>query len=353
MDPKHLILLRDNIVTEFADPDRLQSWVATHILNENVHNILVVGDLLNEQAFALLKWAQARSRLDEILQMLADDPPFGSRRLPDLIYFVSNGAIQPVAARRNGIPPVTPTEDWFVTRRPFANRTDLRRLLDALGQAAPGPDSVLVIDGDRFSGKSHGIRFAIQCAPQDRFTPIDVADFGTVVMNAMDLTMAIDNGRNSEFPAFDPTKEDEAVPRLLFWLTGKLKGSQQWIIIDHCSRANLSQPAGTLLTKLTGVIERGALPGVRMVIADIDRSKLPGALAWSNNYDRAVLPDQTAVENWCQTLGAHIGKALTPLQIAGYRNAVFNGITPATTPEQRALLLETGLSKVFGEMRAL
>jgi hypothetical protein len=352
MDPAYLIILRDALVKEFADPANLTAWVQARVPDQNVHTILTKVPF-DQRAYELLSWGQSQGRLDEILQKLADNPPNGSRTLPNLIYLASKGTIQPAAARRNGIPPVAPSRDWFVTRRPFANRSTLRQLLDALDQAAPGPDSVLVIEGNRFSGKSHGIRFAIQCAPQHRFTPIDVADYGDVVMNAEDLARAIDNGRSAVVPHFDLTKENEAVPRLFQWLKGTLNGSQQWIIIDHCSRANLSAPAATLLMKLAGAIERGDLPGVRLVVADLDREKLPGTLPWNANYDRAELPDRHAVESWCQTLGAHIGKTLTPVQIADYSNTVFSSITPATAPDQYASLLEAGLSKVFVSIQAL
>ena len=207
-----------------------------------------------------------------------------------------------------------------------------------------------MIDGDRYSGKSHGIRFTIQCAPQDRFTAVDVVDFGDVVMNAADLAKAIDDGRSADFPAFDPTKEDEAVPRLLIWLTGKLRGSRRWIIVDHCGRANFSRPALILLTKLAGVIERGVLPGVRLVVAEIDRAKLPAGA----HYDRAALPSEDAVGLWCETLGAHIGKpALTKIQISGYIATVFGSIAAGTAPDQHASLVEAGLAKVFGSLQEL
>lgn len=353
MDPKRLGFLRDRLVTEFNDPQVLQDWVATHVSDENVHNILT-GATLAQLTFALLTWALARSRLDEILQKLADDPPNASRTLPNIIYVWSGGTIQAAVARRNGIPPIAPSKDWFVTRRPFANRSKLRDLLEGLDTAGPGPDSVLVIDGDRFSGKSHGIRMAIQCAPQDRFTAIDIADYDTTVMNAADLAHAIDGFKSADFPPFDPTKEDDAVGRLTGWVTAKLTNSRRWLIIDHCSRANLSRPAGALLTKLAGTIERGALPGVRLIVADVDRTKLPGALPWGSGYDKAELPDRNAVTSWCETLGVHIGKPpLTPDQITDYLDTVFGGITPGAAPDQYASLVEAGLAKVFSRIQAL
>ena len=51
---------------------------------------------------------------------------------------------------------------------------------------------MLVIDGDRFSGKSYSIRFAVQCAPPDRFVIVDIGEWGETPMTAKDLAHAID-----------------------------------------------------------------------------------------------------------------------------------------------------------------
>ena len=60
-------------------------------------------------------------------------------------------------------------------------------MLKVFDQAQPGADSVLVIEGDRFTGKSYSIRFAVQCAPKDRFVVVDIGDGATKPMNVKDL----------------------------------------------------------------------------------------------------------------------------------------------------------------------
>ena len=104
--------------------------------------------------------------------------------------------------------------------------------------------------------------------------------------------------RHQDFPSFDLTKEDSAVRAVLMWLTAKLKGTKTWVIIDHCNRPVLTRPAADLLVELAGNIESGFLPGVKLILADIDRAKLPGALPYRSHHDRAVLPDEAAVRQW-------------------------------------------------------
>src|SRR5262245_12717541 len=100
---KHGKKLVDAIVKEFQTIPAFETWIALHILNENVANIVRQNGLFNQRAFDLLSWSIAQGRDTEVLQMLADDPPNGSPELPNLIYFVTDAEIEPSANKRTGV----------------------------------------------------------------------------------------------------------------------------------------------------------------------------------------------------------------------------------------------------------
>ena len=341
-------LLQRAIVDAFQSKDALDNWVSLHS-GEQVDNVLTKGRL-DERATELIKWAEASGKTTTILQALADNPPNGSTTLPAIISLLTANEVQPTAARRRGIPPIAPHRDWFVTSRPFANRQDLRDVLETLDAAAPGPDSVLVIDGDHLSGKSYSIRFAVQCAPPDRFVVVDVHDWQESILNAKVLAENIDPAHGTYAP-FDETKESAAVPNILAWLSSRLQGRRHWIIVDHCSRGNLTEAAESLLFKLAGKIEKGFLPGTRLVLADVQRSRLPDSLKTKSRYDRAALPTREHVKLWCKTLGHHIGKPPTSTTLDEYVDEVFAGVTTATSNSDFVTLLEERLSTVFDKIR--
>lgn len=385
LDPKYRQPLAATLVSEFQTIAAFETWITKHILDENIANIVRQNGLFDQRAFDFIQWFTAKGREAEVLQMLADDPPNGSRVLPNFIFVATFGEVEPAVNVRTGIKPIDPHDDWFVTQRPFANRRKLRDDLKVFDQAQPGADSVLVIEGDRFTGKSFSIRFAVKCAPQDRFVIVDIGDWGDTPMNAKDLTRALGGAKgrarpSEDFPSFDLTKEDEAVPRLLMWLTETLMGTKAWVIIDHCNRPVLTRAASTLLVKFASKIESGFLPGVKLIVADIDRTKLPGALPHGSRHDRAVLPDEAAVRQWCESFATHLNKAVTPQQISDFVNEVFNGITiligpppppvvaplpvaaPVGAPEpeedpltidQAAVILEQRLLKISADIQAL
>jgi hypothetical protein len=375
LDPKYRQPLADTLVSEFQTIQAFDLWIKQHILDENIANIVRQNGLFDERAYDFIQWFTKTSREAEVLQKLADDPPNGSSVLPNFIFAVTFGDVQADVNVRTGIKPIDPQDDWFVTQRPFANRKKLRDVLKVFDKAQPGAESVLVIEGDRFTGKSFSIRFAVKCAPQDRFVIVDVGDWGDTPMNAKDLARAIGGAKgrarpSEDFPSFDLTKEDEAVPRLLMWVTETLMGTKTWVIIDHCNRPVLTRAAKTLLDKFAGKIESGFLPGVKLIVADIDRTKLPGALPHSSRHDRAVLPDEIAVRQWVESFATHLNKAVTEQQVAKFVSDVFAGITILTGPpplpvapapaeddtltfDQAAVILEQRLSKVSSDIQAL
>jgi hypothetical protein len=189
----------------------------------------------------------------------------------------------------------------------------------------------------------------------------------------------IDGYKHSDFPGFDETKEDSAVGPMLMWISAKLKGTKTWVIVDHCNRSVLTRPAADLLVELAGSVETGLLPGVKLILADIDRAKLPGALPYRSHYDRAVLPNEESVQQWVEALAKHLEKAVTPQQVSEFVAGAFDGIEvvigqpaappaaqpvaavaaaqPATnerpTMDQAAMMLEQRLYKIYDDIRAL
>jgi hypothetical protein len=207
------------------------------------------------------------------------------------------------------------------------------------------------VDGPSKTGKTYGLRFAVKCAPQTRFSPVDIADWGDIPMNAADLAKAIFPDNTDGFPQFDATKEDDAVPRLHQWLTARLRGTQRWIIIDHCRRPNLTRAAESLLLKLAGTLAKQYLPGVRLVIGDIDRTKLPESLSSLSRYDYTSLPDRVAVQEWCEGVAKQLQRPYTDDQIKGYVDEVFDGFTGTIAPSAFALVLESRLTNVLHGIR--
>jgi hypothetical protein len=387
---KHGKKLIDAIVSEFQTIPAFETWISLQI-PENVANIVRPNGRFDERVYDILQWLVSRNAETDVLQAMADDPPNGSVVLPNVIYAVTLGEVEADANKRNGVKPIDPHDDFFVTQRPFANRKKLRDVLKVFDQAQPGADSVLVIDGDRFTGKSYSIRFAVQCAPKERFVAVDIGRWGTKKqLNVRDLVQLIDGYKNQDLPSYDDTKEDSAVGPMLMWLTAKLKGTKTWVIIDHCNRPILTRPALDLLTELAGSIENGFLPGVKLILADMDRAKLPGALPYRSHYDRAVLPDEAAVSQWVQSLATHLEKTVSEQQVTNFVAQAFDGIKiaigqptngqPAGQPangqpvngqppngqavndqpadeqptiDQAAVMLEQRLYKIFDDIRAL
>ncbi len=303
-----LLKVRDAIVEVFLTPAALDAWVVAHVANV----------------------------------------PAGAVRLASVIFAATNGAITPVASTQSGIPPVHPVRDWFVTKRPFANRHTLRDALDTFAGAQDGSDSVLVIEGEKYSGKSYGVRLARRVAPNGAFIDVDPAEWDAVPMTVADVA-AILTGTTDQPPRVDLTKEDEAVPKLLATVKQRLKGSGTWIIVDNFNRANLTRAAATLLLKVADAIEAGSLPGVRLILADIDRSKLSRPLKQRSRRDRADLPDRNAVREWCDTLATHMGKDIDA-SLNQMVDDVFAGLTDPPPREVLVELLEERLSDAYARI---
>jgi hypothetical protein len=358
IEPDLFALLVDEIVKAFVDPEALETWVTQRVPEDNPYNILV-GVAFGAKATRLLQWANANGVGMDLLQRLSDHPPEGKRGLPDAIYYLTKGRIRTAVSN---IPPVPPHKDWFVTQRPFANRVDLRSHLEALPTAAPGADSILIIEGEGKSGKSHGLRLARQCAPNGEFRTVDLRDWGSSQVYAWELAGAIVPKGSTELKGhnFDPSKEDAQVTWLFQWLTGKLHpGPQVWILLDHCNRPTLTQASAALIFRLAAAVERGDLPEVRLIMADVEAAKLPPELIKLKiRRDKAGLPDRKAVLEWCTTLAAHLHKAgrlkkeCTKGEIDTWADSVFTGPALPGTAEEQAGGLETRLADVFQQIRS-
>jgi hypothetical protein len=344
---RELESLRDAIVGDFEEPETarvwIDTWIKTAFPSENVNNVFF-GDKFATMAHELLKWAIAVGSLTALMQALVDRPQSGKRLLRGVVFVVSRGTIAPCGAA--GAPPVEPHRDWFVTKRPFANRHDLRQALATFDNADPGPDSVLVIEGAKSSGKSYSVRFARQCAPLKRYVPVDVAQFESGQMNVEDLTRALapQGCADDLFPDVDLTKENEAVPRLFTWLKSRLANTNTWLIVDHCDRPSLTEAARGLLIIIARAIEDLSLPGVRLILADIARSKLPDGIRLHCRYDRAVLPNERHVTEWCRDLAAHLGRRCDEAMAASMAADVFKCVS--TIPKEEVpFAIEQGLAR--------
>ena len=348
MDFAQLSKLRDPIVDEFQSNAALNDWVAINV-GMPVDDILK-GSLLSERVTSFLLWMHGEDQTLKVLKALADQPPNGSRKLPALIYKLTGGTVRPAESIANGIPPVEPHRTWFVGGRPFVNRDGLRMALATLDNATDDANSVLVIEGGTRTGKTHGIRLAAYCAPRARFNGFDLAEWGADEITVTTLAQAI-VPKGTGLPPVDPTKEAAAVMPTFSWIKGQLMGTRQWIIIDHCNRTNLSSAAESLLFLLASHIEKGFLPGVRLVLADVQRARLPESLKTDSRYDRADLPDRKAVRTWCRTLAAHVGKPLDDAAVEQHVTSVLGAETPNPQPLSIAEF-ETRLRAVLVDIQA-
>lgn len=336
---------------EFESPAALLAWLQTHVHGANPHDILGNG-LFNEQVARLSVWLEAEGREFEVWQLLVNHPPKPGLRLAVMIDVISDQRIRP---KGTDMPPVPPHKSLFTTGLPFANRTNLRDQLETLGTAVPGADSVLLIDGERSSGKSYSLRLVRDCATPNVFHSTDFSRWGSVQMHAWDLAGEMFPPALTEVTAdkFDATKEEAAVPGLVSWIKGKLHpGPQRWIVIDHCNRPNLTTAAQSFLYHFAAEVAMGSLPEVRLVLADAGTVKLPPELKGKTRSDAADLPDRKAVRDWCDNLARSLNKPHTAAELDSYVNDVFAGFAATPPRSDFAVVLEPRLNEVRAKIRA-
>ena len=141
LDPtKHGQQLVDAIVSEFQTIAAFETWISLHILDENVANIVRQNGLFDAAGLRFPPVVRSRrAATRKCCRSSADDPPNGSRVLPNLIFVATLGEVQAAVNTRTGIKPIDPPDDWFVTQRPFANRKRLRDELKVFDQAHQAP----------------------------------------------------------------------------------------------------------------------------------------------------------------------------------------------------------------------
>lgn len=312
-------LLWEQLLRAFGVLAELNNWLARNL--PSMLPELGPGNLSTE-LMNLFRASNAEDGRQALFQALCDDPP--DPTIPPMIFAFTLGAIRsktPYAAQ------LPPHQRSFVASRPFVNRTNLRKQLQELATSAGGK-RILVIDGDSRSGKSFAMSMALETEEPDRVQwPINIDDYATsgLTLNARDFAVAI-VGHEDGCPAFDLTKEDEAVPRLMTWLAKELQNRKIWIIIDHCNRQVMTRAAGRMLKLLADRLYQGGLNGVRLILADFNRNELPPQLQSTIRYDRAELPAQQHVEDWCRQVATLENREFDPAEPAKWADDVFAGL---------------------------
>jgi hypothetical protein len=327
-------LLWVELIAAFGNVQGLQNWLNAHL--PAALPDLVPGTL-DVVLRVLLQTAEARDGAMALYQELVNYPP--STNVPGMIHTITGGAITPRQAS-DGLPVVPSHLRWFVFRRPFVDRTHLRSQLQELAHSDGGPDSILVIEGERRTGKSLAVSLALGVKEESRNRRrIDIDGFGNsdekININARDLAVAI-AGTEEGCPKFDITKEAEAVFTLNQWLKEVLNKetfdektrvqTDRWILIDHCDRKFMTRPARNLLKKFAEELQAGAMQGVRLILADFSLNELPEAWRSQVRHDQALLPTQGQVEEWSRDLATKAHKVFDQDAPAEWASSVFKDL---------------------------
>jgi hypothetical protein len=322
MNPEQQRMLSSRLELAFGSSTGLKAWLDAYLPEARAY---LNDGSLREQLLDLMWAANAQDGMRTLLQALASDPP--QQDIPGMVYAFTQGEVMPRPAWHGGWPDVPPHERWFVNNRPFVNRRNLRSHLQQLPHAQ-GAATVLVIEGDRHSGKSLAMALAMGApeTPASRFA-FNIDDYArfSLPLNARELAEAI--VRTSEgCPAFDITKEKASIPQLMRWIVGQLTGRREWIIIDHCNRSVLTEGARTILHMLVEKLRDGHLPGIRLVLADFNRDEMPQAWRDSVRYDRATLPDRQHVEDWLRQMATASRRRCEDADLARWAADVYDGL---------------------------
>ena len=316
-------VLIDKITEAFLSIEILKTWLKENFIGALAQ--LTAGGNLKQEIANLMIWANSEDGMRTLLQKLVDRPPNSNVELPPIIFGLTSGKIKAQAMIQDDLPVVPPHMRWLAAGRPFVNRNNLRDHLAVFDNSQPGAECILIIDGEDRAGKSFGVSLAIGCQATENVSPtIDLDEYAQVgaTVDARLLACSI-LGDDNGCPSYDPTKENEAVPRLLIWLTKRLKPQHLWIIIDHCNRKAVTEGARSLLKQLAERIRRGELPNIRLILVDFDRNELPRE--WRNDvrHDRAILPDKDRVKEWCTQLATAAKRRHTKEDVEQWVNEVF------------------------------
>jgi hypothetical protein len=325
-------LLRDELILAFGDFEGLRSW-----LTANLPAALqsLVPEAIDVAVGRLMRAAAARDGSASLYQELVNYPP--SSNVQGMIYAITKGAITPRQAG-DGLPDVPSHLRWFVFKRPFVDRTHLRSQLQELAHSEGGPESILVIEGDRRTGKSLAVSLALGVKNESVFRRrINIDAFGNsdAGINARGLAVAI-TGTDQACPAFDITKEAEAVGGLIQWIKEILNKetvnevtrlqTDRWILIDHCDRKFMTRAARDLLKQFAEELQAGAMQGVRLILADFSPNEFPEAWRSQVRHDQAELPTERQVEDWGRDLATKTNKVFDKDAPAKWASSVFKDL---------------------------
>lgn len=185
---------------------------------------------------------------------------------PDFLYLKDRLSVQPIDAGG-------PLEARLLrNRRPFADRAELRRLVDEMSQPT-SPRSILAIAGESGSGKSYTAEFLdhyCRTQPDTLFCPLTMSRGYDAEGMAKDL-VSLMGGALTPFPP--QHANDEAwFDELARWVSDRAnapvagKFMRNWVLIDGSEHPDLHPHAIKFLTRLQEKFTFGATARMHRLI---------------------------------------------------------------------------------------
>lgn len=120
-------------------------------LDEELDNIATYTEKM-DIIFEVVEWSGRRDKIPELFDGLITVNPIAQPELKEILEL----AVRP-SDNTTGTAPVLPAFDplshYFIADEPFVDREQLRNQLDSLWQG--GRSGVLIVRGERYSGRSH------------------------------------------------------------------------------------------------------------------------------------------------------------------------------------------------------
>lgn len=161
---------------------------------------------------------------------------------------------------------------------PFLNRLPLREGLKALAQ---GSKAVLVIDGDKKSGKSYSLQLITYLADEldsYRVILIDLVERDTTLRQPADIALDILLEIHPDLLDF-PEPPETARDLLIMYrrLAAQIKRYEKplWLVIDGLGQVNTPQATKDLVKWLVRDAERGLIANLRVVLLGYGETVLP------------------------------------------------------------------------------
>jgi hypothetical protein len=220
----------------------------------------------------LLKLAAARGRLRSLVEAVARDPNSGAHEIPLALLLERadklSGDPFSVSLLRN-------------RRRAFIDRTSLRERLKLL--AEHDGDRVLIVTGDRLSGKSYSWYLIdhVARAHQAESYLLDFSAWSGPPARPTDVMQEVADQLGWQMRPMDPNEPaDTQVRLLLSWFKGQLRssGRESWLVFDGLNALTMTEEALRLIENITVSAERRAAGcELRVVLVALDRP-LPQAV---------------------------------------------------------------------------